>query len=373
MTSDDGGLKSFLAPWHDSLEDPKTAQESTLSGLLEGYRKTRYGRERGAEGVSTIDGFQNSFPIVTYPELRPYIDMVMSGDFEALLPEPQVEWALTRGTTGVSKFIPLTETDLAQRAALGGRGLLNYVYRTGRYDILAGYDLNLNFPSLAGSMEVGGKEIVYGYSSGIYARHSGRGARLKVVPEQDEIDALGGGLTEEDWGRRFDLAYERARDKDVTMLIGVTQTMLQFGSYLKRRWGVYPRDVWDVDIIVATSIADIQTRYKPALRALYGDAAVVEIYGATEGMYAQQLDERPYVVPNYDTYFFEVETGRGVRLLHDLRRGEYGSLIISSCLLPRYKIGDLIRCEGKGYFRVIGREKRFALARHLLGRLIDFG
>ena len=75
MTSDDGGLKSFLAPWHDSLEDPKTAQESTLSGLLEGYRKTRYGRERGAEGVSTIDGFQNSFPIVTYPELRPYIDM----------------------------------------------------------------------------------------------------------------------------------------------------------------------------------------------------------------------------------------------------------------------------------------------------------
>ena len=373
MVADTGKLKSFLIPWHESLEDPRAAQESTLSKLLEGYQETRYGQGRGADQISTIEGFQDSFHIITYEGLKPYIDMVMDGDFEALLPELPVEWALTRGTTGASKFIPLTETDLAQRALLGSRAILNYVYRTSRYDILEGYDLNLNFPSIAGSTEVGGKEFFYGYSSGIYARHSGKMAQLKVVPSQEELDALGGGVTERDWERRFELAYERARDRDVTMLIGVTQTMLHFGSYLKRRWGIYPKDLWDIDIIVATSIAGIQTRFKPALRALYGNAAVVEIYGATEGMYAQQLDERPYVVPNYDTYLFEVETRKGIKMLHELGRGEYGSLVISSCLFPRYKIGDIIRCEDKGYFRVIGRERPFAFLRHMFDRFLDLG
>ncbi|MBE0416134.1 MAG: hypothetical protein IBX36_06320 [Dehalococcoidia bacterium] len=70
--------------------------------------------------------------------------------------------------------------------------------------------------------------------------------------------------------------------------------------------------------------------------------------------------------PHYDTYFFEVQTRGGIKMFHELGRGEYGSLIASSCLFPRYRIGDLIRCMGKGYFRVIGRERRFALLRHLL-------
>ena len=118
--------------------------------------------------------------------------------------------------------------------------------------------------------------------------------------------------------------------------------------------------------MICTSIAGIQNKYRPALRAVYGDTAVTEMYGATEGMYAQQLDEKPYVVPNYDYYFFEVQTGKGIRMLHELQPGEYGSIIISSCLFPRYRIGDVIRCMAKGYFRVIGRERRFALLRHVL-------
>ena len=50
----------------------------------------------------------------------------------------------------------------------------------------------------------------------------------------------------------------------------------------------------------------------------HGDVAIVEMYGATEGLFAQQLDEKPYVVPNYDTFFFEVETRRRVKELPDL-------------------------------------------------------
>jgi len=359
-------LEAFLKPWYESLEDPPQAQQVTLMKLLQGYQQTRYGAERKADKISTIEEFRESFPAVTFQQLKPYIETVMSGDFQALIAEPPIEWAMTRGTTGQSKYVPLTATDLDQRVACGARALLNYVYRTDRYDILEGWDMNLNFPSVAGSMTVAGKEISYGYSSGIYARYNAERAQVKIVPSQEEIDALGAGLTAKDWERRFELAYTEAKDKDVTAVIGVTQTMLQFGSYLKRNYRVYPRELWDIDLLICTSIAGIQTKYKPALEGLYGDVAIAEMYGATEGMYAQQLDEKPYLVPNYDTYFFEVQTRGGIKMLHELGRGEYGSVIISSCLFPRYRIGDLIRCMGQGYFRVIGRERRFALLRHLL-------
>ena len=358
-------LEAILKPWYESLEEPENAQETTLAKLLQGYQQTRYGEEHGASEISAIQEFRKSFPVLTFRELRPYLETVMESDFRVIIPEPPVEWAMTRGTTGQSKYVPLTAADIDQRVACGSRALLNYVYRNDRYDILEGWDLNLNFPSVAGSITVAGKDIPYGYSSGIYARHNAQRTQLKIVPSQEHIDALGGGITPRDWEQRFELAYNEAKDKDITVVIGVTQTLLQFASYLRKARNVYPKDLWDIDLLICTSIAGIQTKYKPALRALYGDAAISEIYGATEGLYAQQLDTKPYVVPNYDTYFFEVMTGRSIKMLHELRRYEYGAIIVSSCLFPRYRIGDLIWCMGNGYYRVIGRERRFPLLRHL--------
>ena len=95
----------------------------------------------------------------------------------------------------------------------------------------------------------------------------------------------------------------------------------------------------------------------PALSALYGDVAIREIYGATEGMFGQQMDEKRAWVPNYDLFFFEVQVGSRVKMLHEMKPGQTGSLIVSTPILPRYKIGDLIRAYHPPYYRCIGREK----------------
>jgi hypothetical protein len=99
------------------------------------------------------------------------------------------------------------------------------------------------------------------------------------------------------------------------------------------------------------------------------------MYTATEGVFGQQIDDLPYIVPNYDAYIFEVATGKGVKMLHELKRGEWGRLIVSSCMLPRYDIGDLIEAAGKNYFRVFGRNTTLTQLEHrlyraFLGRLI---
>jgi len=85
--------------------------------------------------------------------------------------------------------------------------------------------------------------------------------------------------------------------------------------------------------------------------------AIREIYGATEGIFGQQRDEKRAWVPNYDLFFFEVATRRGVKMLHEMRPGELGSLIVSTPVLARYRIGDLILALRPPYFRCIGRER----------------
>jgi phenylacetate-coenzyme A ligase PaaK-like adenylate-forming protein len=105
------------------------------------------------------------------------------------------------------------------------------------------------------------------------------------------------------------------------------------------------------------SVPGINTRYQPSLNALYGPAAIREIYGTTEGMFGQQRDEKRAWVPNYDLFFFEVQTRAGIKMLHEMRPGEMGGLVVSTPVLPRYRIGDLILALEPPYFRCIGREE----------------
>jgi hypothetical protein len=62
-------------------------------------------------------------------------------------------------------------------------------------------------------------------------------------------------------------------------------------------------------------------------------------------------------VPNYDLFFFEVSTRSGIKMLHEMSPGETGSLVVSTPILPRYRIGDLILALQPPYFRCIGRER----------------
>jgi hypothetical protein len=349
-------VAGFLKPWHAAVADPSRAQEDVMRRLLAIHAQTGYGAQHGAAEVSTLADFRRAFPVVTYEDYKPLIQQVMAGDLNLLLTEQPVGWAITRGTTkGESKFIPMTPTDLRMRVS-AARAMLNYVVSTGRFDLFQGVNLNLNFPSYVGTVRVGDREVAYGYSSGIYTKHVSTFTPIRSAPTQDEIDALGGGKTAKDWDARFELAYQKCKEQNVTLVGGVAPTAVLFGRYLKRAHGIYPKNLWKTQIMTLGSVPGINTRYQPALTALYGPVAIREIYGTTEGMFGQQRDEQRAWVPNYDLFLFEVQTRRGMVMLHEMQPGELGSLIVSTPILPRYKIGDLILALRAPYFRCIGRD-----------------
>ncbi len=354
-----GMLNALVQPWNDAVADPAKAQQQVLTRLLQIYAQTDYGKQHNAAQISTREDYRRAFPVATYEDFKPLIQRVMAGEVNLLLNEPPIGWAITRGTTkGESKFIPMTPTDLKMRIS-ASRAMVNFVLQTQRFDLFQGVNLNLNFPSVVGKVKVGDREVEYGYSSGIYTKYVSASTPIRSVPSQNEIDALGGGKTQRDWDARFELAYEKCKGQNVTLVGGVAPTAVLFGRYLKRKHGVYPKDLWKTQIMTLGSVPGINTRYQPVLNALYGAAAIREIYGATEGMFGQQRDERRAWVPNYDLFFFEVETRSGVKMLHEMRAGEMGSLVVSTPVLARYKIGDTLRAFQPPYFRCIGRERWF--------------
>jgi len=308
-------LNALLQPWHEAVQDPAPAQEEVLRRFLGIYGQTEYGQQHGAAGIGDIEEYRRSFPVTTYEGYKPAIERVMAGEVGLLLNEEPVGWAITRGTTkGESKFIPMTPTDLRMRIS-AGRAMMNYVATSGRYDLFQGVNLNLNFPSVVGTVQVGERELEYGYSSGIYTKYVSAQTPIRSLPSQEEIDSLGGGKTQRDWDKRFELAYQRCKDENVTLVGGVVMTALRFGRYLRRAHNVYPKKLWSTQIMTLGSAPGINTRYQPALNALYGPAAIREIYGATEGMFGQQRDEKRAWVPNYDLFLFEVETRSGIKML----------------------------------------------------------
>jgi hypothetical protein len=362
-------LRPYVQPWYDSIENPQKTQEQLLADLIKKYADTQYGIRFKADKIDGISSYQANFPIINYSELSSHLKQVREQNFKAFLAEPPQCWVMTRGSTGNSKILPATQTHLKQIYRCGARAIINHAVRKKNYEVFLGVILNLNFPSNVHTMTVDGKEVTYGYSSGTYARLNPMFDRVSLLPRQEEIDKLGSGIQRKDWEQRFELVYSMAKDQAVTATMGVTPVILSFARYIKRKYRKAPRDIWKPQALFCTSVRKIQFKYGPILKKYYGDVPIVEMYTATEGVFGQQLDDLPYITPNYDAYFFEVATGKGIKMLHELKRGEWGRLIISSCMLPRYDMGDLIEAAGNSYFRVFGRKNALTLLEHRLYRV----
>ncbi len=362
-------LEPIVRPWYESLKNPGDSQNHTLHNLLTEYKKTHYGQFHKADEVSEIVHFRHNFPCVDYVALSPFLKEVQKGNYGAILSEPLVCWVMTRGSTGHTKVLPATKTHLQQIFQCGSRALVNHVLRKQDYELLKGCIFNLNFPSQVHRLDMGGQTVSYGYSSGTYARLNPMFERLSLLPRQEAIDSLGPGIARSDWKRRFELTYQQALGRDMTAAIGVTPVILSFAKYVTKRTGKRPKDLWRMKVLFCTSVRKIPYKYSRILKKFYGEIPVVEMYSATEGVFGQQLDDLPYVSPNYDQYLFEVETRRGTKMLHELERGEWGRLIVSTCMFPRYKIKDLVESAGGNYFRVTGRDKFLTVLEHRLYRL----
>lgn len=99
--------RSFRA-FERAAADPGAAQRERLFDLLQRNRDTAFGREHGFSAIASVKDFQRRVPIRGYDELEPWIQRVVSGEPNVLTAEPVIFFGRTSGTTGASKYIPVT-------------------------------------------------------------------------------------------------------------------------------------------------------------------------------------------------------------------------------------------------------------------------
>jgi hypothetical protein len=88
--------------------NPRAAQERLLRHILEKNQNTAFGKKHGFARIKTLRTYQKRVPICTYEDLKPYIDAERRGKHGQLTTEKPVLFAMTSGTTGDSKYIPVT-------------------------------------------------------------------------------------------------------------------------------------------------------------------------------------------------------------------------------------------------------------------------
>ena len=107
-----------LARFNDRCEHPMAAQETLLRALLRENADTAFGRQHDFQSIESFSGFQKQVPITEYEEIEPYIEASRNGQPAQLTRERPVFYALTSGTTGPAKYIPVTEASRNAKSRL---------------------------------------------------------------------------------------------------------------------------------------------------------------------------------------------------------------------------------------------------------------
>ena len=318
---------------------------------------SEFGERVHADSIENYNMFREHVPITNFEALTPYFNSLYSGEYSIFLADMPRAWVLSRSEKkGVKRNIPLTSLDLHIRMQAWPRSLFGFIKKTNRYELLEGVLINLTYPSQVKYINVGAHSLPAGYPSGITARFVKKHYGFKILPNQDELDKIPSVLTRKYLRQRYQVIMKATVGAPVVAVRGDVEQILGLGKYIRSKIGKEPKRFWDIALLICTGTTGIHAKYKLPLRALYGDCTIVEYYETAEGSFMQQADESPTLVPNYDLYFYEALTRDGPKPLYSMMREEVGELIISSSVLPRYNVGDVIKCMGHNRFQILGRK-----------------
>lgn len=104
----------------------EAVQAQFLERLLRNYQDTQFGKDYGFHQMRSTADFRQKMPILTYASYEPYIDRIVKGEANVLLPDPVVYLTLTSGSTGRKKLVPTSRKSqsILRRANLTSLGFL---------------------------------------------------------------------------------------------------------------------------------------------------------------------------------------------------------------------------------------------------------
>ena len=357
--------------------------------ILADSRDTEYGRKYGFADIDSVEEYKRRIPIIGYDAIKEYVERMMNGEKNVLTGYDVDKFCSTSGTTGVPKYLPKSDLELAKEGTLTedpkklflspfeGKRLMLSSYRT--YPAYADRNVYLTSEMFykylyeAGLMEtdryVGGKDLFFipcEAKDMIYAKAYAALAceELQVLESTFLYETLNFfGYIKENWQNLVaDMRAHRVPEglsvpegtREYLLSLNVPESRLKkienecgkgFKNIARRLWehlellnGIGNKYYLTEDAALSEYVGDIPKQYY--------------CYCSSESLIGipPRLNEYSYVMV-LRTGFFEflpypAEDGETFQP-HELTVGElYEPLITNFSGLYRYRMGDVIKVNG---------------------------
>src|SRR5215218_5392396 len=336
---------------------PAQAQQRLLREILGTNAGTEFGRRHGFGSIATFRDFQERVPISSYEDLEPYINAEMLGQSNQLTRHPPVLFTTTSGTTGASKYIPMTSEGKRAKSRLMWLWL-SALYRD-HPGIASGRMLSVVSPEIE-SYSPGGIPC---------GSESGHAYRTMPGPVKSMYTAPYGVFAIEDYEAKYYTLLRLAAGQDISCIATVNpSTIVLLADRLAHHGEAIIRDVRDgslsSDVAVPPELrASLHLRPDPqrarrleqAARSGGGVlrpglawpklAAIGCWKGGTVGAYLARFDTLfPQRPPVRDFGYYATEL-RGSVPLSD--QGDAGAVAVGTNVLEFHPAGDDRAPEGR--------------------------
>ena len=331
--------------------------------MLRKGAQTEYGKRFGFSNIRNYSEYKERVPLSTYDDVEEYIERIKRGEQNLLWPSKILNFAVSAGTTGKGKHIPLSEDRLRSDQRFMRKVIISYMKQNpNMLPFFMGSHVSLpgNIERLDPKSNVRLGEI-----SAYLAKLSPGWLSLFQVRSPHT-------MIREEWTEKFDRTLEKAVKSDVRKIVAIPSWALRFFQRALEITGKkYIREIWP-NLRLLICGGEALNTYLPHFNQLLKglDMDYIENYGASESYFAFSDDlkrsDLRLIVDNGVFYeWIPNPKEQKENLMHqktvptwEVEKGvPYSLVVTSNSGLWRYMINDVIEFTDlkQPRIQVIGR------------------
>lgn len=324
--------------------DIRSQQEKQLFNLLSFAAETEFGKKHDFSEINDYKAFSEKVPISFYSDISDQIESLKKGAENIFWPGTVSNFAVSAGTSGSGKHLPLTADRLQADRHFMRKIVRNYFQQRPNFFRLWGKHI-----SLPGTLE---KKFNYriGEISAFTAQQVPWWLSLFQLIDTQE-------LTQLPFSKKIDRVLEKSHGQDIRVISSTPSWLLTlFQRLLKKSGAESISDIWpNMHLLVCGGVK--LANYRPHLNRLLGKKVdFIETYGASEGYFSftddLQKEDMKLVTGNGIFYEFvahplsqkdSLTIQETVPLWEVETDVPYAMIVSTNAGLWRYALNDIIR------------------------------
>ncbi|MEL7834927.1 GH3 family domain-containing protein [Fodinibius sp. Rm-B-1B1-1] len=250
-------------------------QQQQLFRLLHTAQDTEFGQQYDFKSIDTLEEFTGRIPISFYEDIKSRIESLKQGKENIFWPGKVNKYAVSAGTSGEGKHLPLTDARLDADRSFMRKVVLNYLKQHPNI-----FDLWGKHISIPGTLEKKDR-----YQIGEISAYTAQQAPWWLTPFQ-LIDPTK--LSQLPFDEKVNQTVTKAINSDIRVITAVPSWILtMFKEVLNKTGASNIREVWpNLTLLVCGGVK--LANYKPHLEKLLDkpDVSFIETYGASEGYFS---------------------------------------------------------------------------------------